>query len=49
MAEKKAVNGQGEMDKLARARIANRPDLSWLIEHNMEAEFDRVVARVEAV
>lgn len=48
MAERKTVDGQGETDELLRARIANRPDLSWLTEHDVEAEFDRVVARVEA-
>lgn len=49
MAEKKTADGQGETDQLLRARIANRPDLSWLTEHDVEAEFDRVVARAEAV
>lgn len=49
MAEKKTVDGKGETDELLRARIANRPDLSWLTEHDVEAQFDKVVARVEAV
>ncbi|KAG8160936.1 hypothetical protein KVR01_009200 [Diaporthe batatas] len=49
MAEKKTVDGAGETDEQLRARIANRPDLSWLTEHDVEAEFEKVVARVEAV
>lgn len=49
MAEKKTVDGKGETDELLRARIANRPDLSWLTEHDVEAEFDKVVARIGAV
>lgn len=49
MAEKRTVDGAGETDEQLRARIANRPDLSWLTEHDVEAEFERVVARVEAV
>lgn len=49
MAEKKTVDGKGETDEQLRARIANRPDLSWLTEHDVEAQFEKVVARVEAV
>lgn len=49
MAQKKTLDGKGETDELLRARIANRPDLSWLTEHDVEAEFEKVVARVEAV
>lgn len=49
MAEKKTVDGKGETDELLRARITNRPDLSWLTEHDVEAEFDKVISRVEAV
>lgn len=49
MAEKKTVDGKGETDEQLRARIANRPDLSWLTEHDVEAEFEKVVSLVEAV
>lgn len=49
MAEKKTVDGKGETDEQLRARIANRPDLSWLTEHDVEAEFEKVVSQVEAV
>lgn len=48
MAGKKTADGQGETDELLRARITNRPDLSWLTEHDVEAEFGRVVARAGA-
>lgn len=49
MAEKKTVDGQGETDDQLRARIADRPDLRWLTEHDVEAEFEKVVSRIEAV
>jgi salicylate hydroxylase len=49
MAEKKTADGKGETDEQLRARIANRPDLSWLTEHDVEVEFEKVASRVEAV
>ncbi|KAL1870717.1 hypothetical protein Daus18300_005037 [Diaporthe australafricana] len=33
-----------ETDEELRIRIANRPDMTWLTEHDVEAEFDRVVS-----
>lgn len=43
-AEKKKDGGQ-ETDAELRSRIANRPDMSWLSEHDVEAEFEAVVSR----
>lgn len=42
------VNGKDgekkETDAELRSRIANRPDMTWLTEHDVEAEFLRVVS-----
>lgn len=34
-----------ETDEELRIRIANRPDMTWLTEHDVEAKFDRVIAQ----
>lgn len=35
-----------ETENELRARVAARPDLSWLVEHDVEKEFRRVVDRL---
>lgn len=39
------ANGKMETDDELRARIANRPDIVWLTEHDVEAEFQAVATR----
>lgn len=39
------ANGMMETDDELRARIANRPDIVWLTEHDVDAEFQAVAAR----
>lgn len=43
----RTINGTAETDEQLRARIANRPDMTWLTEHDVEAEFQSVVAKLE--
>lgn len=38
--------GEGETDAELRERIANRPDMSWLTGHDVDDEFDAVLARL---
>ncbi|POS73824.1 hypothetical protein DHEL01_v207788 [Diaporthe helianthi] len=40
-----AENGEKETDEELRGRIANRPDMTWLTEHDVEAEFRGVISR----
>lgn len=52
-AEWKRWNGSGpdgevESDEELRARVARRPDMSWLMEHDVDAEFRKVVESLEA-
>lgn len=46
-AEKRDGDNEGETDAELRARIANRPDMRWLTEHDVEKEFLKVVSRHE--
>lgn len=39
------ANGKMETDDELRARIENRPDIVWLTEHDVDAEFQAVAAR----
>lgn len=41
----KRKDGGEETEAELRTRIANRPDMSWLSEHDVEAEFRAVVGR----
>lgn len=41
------MNGGIETDDELRARIAHRPELIWLTEHDVDAEFEAVLARHE--
>jgi salicylate hydroxylase len=40
-----ADNGKKETDEELRSRIASRPDMTWLTEHDVEAEFQGVILR----
>lgn len=40
-----AENGEKETDEELRARISSRPDMTWLTEHDVEAEFRGVISR----
>lgn len=40
-----AENGEKETDEELRARIASRPDMTWLTEHDVETEFRGVISR----
>lgn len=44
-AEKRGEDGEGETDAELRIRIANRPDMSWLTEHDVDEAFEAVLAR----
>ncbi|KAG8162172.1 hypothetical protein KVR01_007937 [Diaporthe batatas] len=39
-----AKNGEEETDQELRGRIANRPDMTWLTEHDVEAEFRELIS-----
>lgn len=45
LAASNKANGKIETDDELRARIANRPDIVWLTEHDVDAEFQAVAAR----
>lgn len=45
LAASNKVNGRIETDDELRARISNRPEIVWLTEHDVDAEFEAVVAR----
>lgn len=38
-------SASNETDAELRARIADRPDMRWLTEHNVDVEFEAVLAR----
>lgn len=40
-----AENGEKETDAELRGRVATRPDMTWLTEHDVEAEFRGVISR----
>lgn len=45
-ADKRGGDGEGETDAELRTRIANRPDMSWLTEHDVDKEFEDAVSRI---
>lgn len=44
--KRKREGGRAETEDELKARVARRPDMSWLIEHDVEEEFRKVVARL---
>lgn len=44
--QRRRERGRAETDGELRARVAGRPDLSWLTEHDVDEAFGTVVARL---
>lgn len=47
LAASNKMNGTVETDAELRARIAKRPEMVWLTEHDVDAEFQAVLARYQ--
>lgn len=45
MAASNKMNGGSETEDELKARISNRPDVVWLTEHDVDAEFQAVLSR----